>query len=190
MQEILDFGSYYRIIGRDGRSCRLYSKGSVELHKNCLTRADRKQRFDFFREICGPEPADAQDGQNILENQYADVRAVSEQTVLSTYLSRDAQPESRTPPRVLIYPFGMNRSQKKAVEQAFSSQVSIIQGPPGTGKTQTILNILANAVREGKSVAVVSNNNSATRNVVEKLSRNIWTFSPRSWEKRTTSGSS
>lgn len=171
VQEILDFGSYYRIIGRDGRSCRLYAKGSVELHKNCLTRADRKQRFDFFREIAAQNQLTAQDGQNILENQYADVRAVSEQTVLSTYLSRDAQPESRTPPRVLIYPFGMNRSQKKAVEQAFSSQVSIIQGPPGTGKTQTILNILANAVREGKSVAVVSNNNSATRNVVEKLSR-------------------
>ncbi len=49
--------------------------------------------------------------------------------------------------------------------------MSIIQGPPGTGKTQTILNIIANAVLRGKTVAVASSNNSATRNVEEKLAR-------------------
>ena len=71
----------------------------------------------------------------------------------------------------MIYPFGLNQSQKLAVERALSSKISIIQGPPGTGKTQTILNIIANVVRSGKTVAVVSNNNSATRNVVEKLEK-------------------
>lgn len=45
------------------------------------------------------------------------------------------------------------------------------QGPPGTGKTQTILNIIANVIRSGQTVAVVSNNNSATHNVAEKLER-------------------
>jgi superfamily I DNA and/or RNA helicase len=48
----------------------------------------------------------------------------------------------------------------------------VIEGPPGTGKTQTILNIIANAVLNGQSVAVVSSNNSATRNVYEKLEKN------------------
>ncbi len=71
----------------------------------------------------------------------------------------------------MIYPFGLNQSQKLAVERALSSKISIIQGPPGTGKTQTILNIIANVVRSGKTVAVVSNNNSATHNVVEKLEK-------------------
>ena len=51
------------------------------------------------------------------------------------------------------------------------NQLSIIEGPPGTGKTQTILNIISNAYIEGKSVAVVSNNNSATSNVLEKLDK-------------------
>ena len=46
----------------------------------------------------------------------------------------------------------------------------MIQGPPGTGKTQTILNIIANLLANGKTVLVVSNNNSATENVLEKLS--------------------
>lgn len=59
--------------------------------------------------------------------------------------------------------------KKKAVENALSHQVSIIQGPPGTGKTQTILNIIANLVMAGKSVLVVSNNNSAVDNVAEKM---------------------
>lgn len=48
---------------------------------------------------------------------------------------------------------------------------SVIQGPPGTGKTQTILNIIANILEQGKTVQVVSNNNSAIINVFEKLSK-------------------
>ena len=69
----------------------------------------------------------------------------------------------------IYYPFGCNASQKTAVETALTHQVSIIQGPPGTGKTQTILNIIANLIMAGKTVLVVSNNNSAIENVAEKL---------------------
>lgn len=69
----------------------------------------------------------------------------------------------------LIYPFGVNESQLQAVEQAFTSQISMIEGPPGTGKTQTILNIVANALIRGKTLAIVSNNNAAVANVYEKL---------------------
>ena len=69
----------------------------------------------------------------------------------------------------IIYPFGCNQSQKKAVEQALTNGISVIQGPPGTGKTQTILNIIANVIIRGGILAVVSNNNSATKNVQEKL---------------------
>lgn len=71
----------------------------------------------------------------------------------------------------LIYPFGLNESQLAAVEQAFLAQVSVIEGPPGTGKTQTILNILANILLRGQTVAVLSNNNAAVENVYEKLEK-------------------
>jgi KaiC/GvpD/RAD55 family RecA-like ATPase len=47
-------------------------------------------------------------------------------------------------------------SQKSATEKALTEQISVIEGPPGTGKTQTILIIIANAVINGKKVAVVS----------------------------------
>ncbi|WP_197342234.1 AAA domain-containing protein [Ralstonia solanacearum] len=71
----------------------------------------------------------------------------------------------------LIYPFGVNESQLAAVERAFSAQISVIEGPPGTGKTQTILNILANILVRGKTVAILSNNNAAVENVYEKLKK-------------------
>nr|WP_298166994.1 AAA domain-containing protein [uncultured Pseudomonas sp.] len=76
-----------------------------------------------------------------------------------------------TPGQGLIYPFGLNESQLAAVEQAFLAQVSVIEGPPGTGKTQTILNILANILLRGQTVAVLSNNNAAVENVYEKLEK-------------------
>ncbi|WP_334003319.1 AAA domain-containing protein [Burkholderia gladioli] len=71
----------------------------------------------------------------------------------------------------LIYPFGVNESQLAAVERAFNAQVSVIEGPPGTGKTQTILNIIANVLLRGQTVAVLSNNNAAVENVYEKLEK-------------------
>ena len=76
-----------------------------------------------------------------------------------------------TPGQGLIYPFGLNESQLQAVERAFSAQISVIEGPPGTGKTQTILNILANILLRGQTVAVLSNNNAAVENVYEKLEK-------------------
>mgnify|MGYP002290444529 FL=1 len=56
-----------------------------------------------------------------------------------------------------------------AVKRAMENRISVIQGPPGTGKIQTILNIIANILLQGKTVQIVSNNNSATENVYDKL---------------------
>ena len=70
-----------------------------------------------------------------------------------------------------IFPFGFNISQKQAVDNALCNNLSVIEGPPGTGKTQTILNIIANAVIRGESIAVVSSNNSATKNIIDKLKK-------------------
>lgn len=93
----------------------------------------------------------------------------SSDTALNAYCT--GQNRRQAPGGSLIYPFGVNESQLVAVEQAFSAQISVIEGPPGTGKTQTILNILANILLRGKTVAVLSNNNSAVENVYEKLEK-------------------
>ena len=88
----------------------------------------------------------------------------------STYINPRSNPVKKLDTVIPIFPFGVNASQIKAVKNALQNQISVIQGPPGTGKTQTILNIIANLLISGKTVQVVSNNNSATANVLEKLS--------------------
>lgn len=90
-------------------------------------------------------------------------------SALEAYLKGSANVMQDYKPR--IFPFGCNGSQKKAVEEAITHQISIIEGPPGTGKTQTILNLVANLIIRGKTIAIVSNNNSAVENIVEKLTK-------------------
>ena len=172
---ILDFGPFYRFL-RTGKKALTYPKGQVELQKNCLKNQEQAGVFEYFKETAAAVSLVAEGGLNILSGQYERIKSVSDVTVLSCYLDSSQKPAVRALPEAVIYPFGLNQSQKTAVENALSSQVSIIQGPPGTGKTQTILNIISNAVRNGQTVAVVSNNNSATLNVAEKLEKKGLSF--------------
>ncbi len=72
----------------------------------------------------------------------------------------------------IICPFSFNNSQLKAIITALNNKISIIKGPPGTGKTQTILNIICNLIIRNKSIAIVSANNTAIKNIEEKLETN------------------
>ena len=109
------------------------------------------------------------DGPGFLVSQLKAMK-IREDSILSTILGQDKPRfvENRNP---LIAPFSSNASQIKAIGNALGSRISIIQGPPGTGKTQTILNIISNLIVRGKTIAVVSGNNEATRNVYEKLEK-------------------
>lgn len=108
---------------------------------------------------------------NIAENVLRQIKKIvpHPDTALHAYCS--GQSKKRDSPWSLIFPFGLNESQLLAVERAFYSQISVIEGPPGTGKTQTILNIVANILIQNKTVAILSNNNSAVSNVYEKMDR-------------------
>lgn len=129
--------------------------------------------FSYFREIAKERVTNAQKendrliAQNVVD-QFEKI-VPYEGTALNAYITKRL--ESRKPLENLIFPFGINETQMYVVKQAFSSQLSIIEGPPGTGKTQTILNIIANIVINGKTCAVISNNNSAVENVYEKLEK-------------------
>lgn len=94
------------------------------------------------------------------------------ESVLADYIKGEIKSrlEDANSDSAIIFPFGCNKSQYEAVRMALQSSISVIQGPPGTGKTQTILNLIANLLVEGKTIAIVSNNNDAVQNVVDKLS--------------------
>jgi hypothetical protein len=111
---------------------------------------------------------------SLLKKQYEKIKGIyeNEDTALALYLKSGVQDDLQViAQQNLVFPFGCNLSQINAVQNAFKYTISLIQGPPGTGKTQTILNILANLLIQGKTALVVSNNNSAIKNVQEKLAQ-------------------
>lgn len=125
--------------------------------------------WEYLNKLATETGLMTEEGDNILALQYGIIDVKRDNVPLAQYLGDKTKLATFRAPNTIYYPFGCNASQKKAVENALSNQVSIIQGPPGTGKTQTILNIIANLLLAKKSVLVVSNNNSAVENVAEKL---------------------
>lgn len=125
--------------------------------------------WDYLRKLADETGLMADDETNLLSKQYELVDVKRDNVPLAQFLGDKTELRTYRLPKQVYYAFGCNTSQKEAVEAALTHQVSVIQGPPGTGKTQTILNIIANLLIAGKTVLVVSNNNSAVNNVAEKL---------------------
>ena len=125
--------------------------------------------WDYLRKLADETGLMADDKTNLLSKQYELVDVKRDNVPLAQFLGDKTKLRTYRLPKQVYYPFSCNTSQKEAVEAALTHQVSVIQGPPGTGKTQTILNIIANLLIAGKTVLVVSNNNSAVNNVAEKL---------------------
>lgn len=63
-------------------------------------------------------------------------------------------------------------SQTLAINDIMQGKNLVLQGPPGTGKSQTITNIIANAIANGKSVLFVSEKLAALE-VVKKRLENV-----------------
>lgn len=162
---------YWRVKYKSGAEAE-YTDEQITVVTNCLGEAAAKDVYAYMRSVAGINELGAtEDEDGILSKIYERLPFVDDKTAAACYLNPSLHQPKALRHRDLIYPFGCNASQKKAVARAFEHQVSVVQGPPGTGKTQTILNIIANIVRQGKTVMVVSNNNSATQNVQEKLEK-------------------
>jgi Protein of unknown function (DUF4011)/AAA domain len=59
-------------------------------------------------------------------------------------------------PREAAHVLDADASQSVAIEGVRRGRNLLIQGPPGTGKSQTIVNLIARAVRDGRTVLVVA----------------------------------
>lgn len=161
--------TYYHV-AYDGGRIKCGTEQEISIVKNVCTEKRIKSLMDYFKRIAKENTLEF-DGVKLLARQYEKLDFLTEDNSLATYLDPVRHPVVRHEPVPLIFPFGCNRSQRKAVWNAFTHSVSLIQGPPGTGKTQTILNIIANIVLRGQSVLVVSNNNTAVGNIHEKLEK-------------------
>ena len=162
---------YWRIVHTNGY-VQEGDNTRIIVATSCLGEQASKETFAYLKNVALINPlGKGEDCDGLLADMYGKVDFVDTNSAAACYLNPKEHSLREMKHGDLIYPFGCNASQKKAVAAAFEHQMSVIQGPPGTGKTQTILNIIANIVRQGKTVLVVSNNNSATTNVMEKLEK-------------------
>ena len=149
-----------------------YLEEEISFIKSCLEDRQSQSILEYLRSVAAVNPLKSEDDDTpLLLKQYQGIDFLDDNRAVAPYLNPDKYQPQKYATLPLIFPFGCNASQQKAVQTAFENQISIIQGPPGTGKTQTILNIVANIIVQGKRVMVVSNNNSAIENVVEKMER-------------------
>lgn len=164
-----------RIIYKNGSFKTVLFRELSFLKDSCSSESAR-QTLSYLREISKYTAADPTQ-EVFLEQEMQQLTFIHPESVLGRYLNGQPIEDLTLPVNGIIFPFRFNLSQKAALENALTHSLSVIEGPPGTGKTQTILNILANLVAiQGKSVAVVSNNNEAVKNVIEKMTKGGYGF--------------
>ena len=69
----------------------------------------------------------------------------------------------------IVLPISADSSQIDAIKASLSGKSFILHGPPGTGKSQTITNIIANALYRGKKVLFVAEKRAALEVVQNRL---------------------
>ncbi|MGA1805173.1 DUF4011 domain-containing protein, partial [Rhizobium sp. HT1-10] len=84
-------------------------------------------------------------------------------------LAEDARIDQHISPREMTHIVDADSSQTAAIHEARKGRDLVIQGPPGTGKSQTIANIIAAAVADGKTVLFVAEKMAALEVVKRRL---------------------
>ena len=111
----------------------------------------------------------------LLASQWEKLPKAPSGSALEAYLRGTNSAQTGANDRIVM-PFHSNIDQRNAIRAALENQISVIDGPPGTGKTQTILNLIATLVAQGKTVGIVAGANSAVENVVDKLTEEGYDF--------------
>ncbi|MEM0492825.1 MAG: DEAD/DEAH box helicase, partial [Candidatus Thermoplasmatota archaeon] len=98
---------------------------------------------------------------------FQQIKASGLRSILSKETKKDDKDDTYTGNILEIYP--CNFSQEQAIRKALKKPLTVITGPPGTGKSQVVLNIIANAVYQNKTILFASRNNKAVDVVIERL---------------------
>ncbi len=77
--------------------------------------------------------------------------------------------DQKLSPTDLVLPISADSSQLEAIYEAVNDKTYVLHGPPGTGKSQTITNIIANALYRGKRVLFVAEKMAALSVVQSRL---------------------
>ena len=77
--------------------------------------------------------------------------------------------DSRVKPDQIFQILDADSSQQVVIEAAKAGSSFWVQGPPGTGKSQTIVNMIAELIGDGKSVLLVAEKDTALRVVYQRM---------------------
>ncbi len=77
--------------------------------------------------------------------------------------------EDEVKPEVTLTPLPADASQWEAIALSQTGKSFVLHGPPGTGKSQTITNMIANALNDGKRVLFVAEKQAALSVVKKRL---------------------
>lgn len=86
-------------------------------------------------------------------------------------INEDARLDELIPASKLDHVVNADSSQTFAIERVRGGESLVIQGPPGTGKSQSISNIIASAVLDGKKVLFVAEKLAALEVVKHRLEK-------------------
>ncbi len=165
IKSINKFDDWYKVYFENNET-RVYNSQQIEFKRDIKKATYAKSVFAYLQEVA--DFLSLKEDHDFLSNQLENL-IIDEHSVLGKLFDKKLILNFKYD-NAIIYPFTTNLSQKEAVKNALHNDISIIQGPPGTGKTQTILNIIANILFNNGTVAVLSGNNEATKNVFDKLS--------------------
>lgn len=107
------------------------------------------QKFLMYRDL---DSANWPDGQGIHSHKLVSGLLGESMKSDPPLCADDAKIDEYIGPEKLVHILDADSSQCIAIEEARLGRNLVIQGPPGTGKSQTIANIIATAVKEGKTV--------------------------------------
>jgi very-short-patch-repair endonuclease len=95
----------------------------------------------------------------------------AEQAIRMQDVGQEAVADGQRPPANEYLVLDADSSQNAAINAVLRGRNLIIQGPPGTGKSQTIANMIASLVAEGKHVLFVAEKRAAIDAVAQRLER-------------------
>ena len=83
-------------------------------------------------------------------------------------IERNSNKDDNTP-FYPITPLSLSDSQERVIKNIENNKFIAVQGPPGTGKSQTIVNLVAHLIANGKTVLVASRMDKAVDVVADRL---------------------
>ena len=114
-----------KVVFKNNSQIYTYKKDNFALIK----RATSYDLFNYLQELCTLTEIQTLEGNlNVLTKEYSKILSIPEESVLFAYLNPlSLQTKKHTSP-LIISPFGLNKSQYQALQNALQSQVSIIEG--------------------------------------------------------------